>query len=167
MVIKKLSAGTRIYLKKKIPHALYIQPDQVLKNDNLYVAYDVRSNGTTIIPKGTRVIGNWITESKPTIAAQLQITRIYLCGSGQQISADSDVIEATSDYNKKEVNNACHLYKQNQYLATSNITRRIVNSQCKISTLLDNDLDTLYLEISTNEIPVTLTSDFIAFPCLS
>ena len=89
MVIK-LSAGTRIYLTKKKHHTLYIQPDKTLVNDNLYVAYDVRVNGETVIPKGTRVVGDWVTESIPSIAAQLQIKKIYLQGSGQDINADSE-----------------------------------------------------------------------------
>jgi len=166
MVIKKIPAGTRIYLTKPYNHTLYIQPDKTLVNDNLYVAYDVRVDGQTVIPKGTRVQGDWVTESNPTIAAQLQLTRIYLQGAGQQITADSDVIEAVSEYNNNEINNASYLYKTLQYRATSNITRRIVNFYCKVKTLLDDHRDTLYLEIYTKEIPVTLTSEFIPFPCL-
>lgn len=167
MVIKKIPAGTRIYLTKKKAHTLYIQPDKTLQNDSLYVAYDVKINGQTIIPKGTRVTGDWITESNPSIAAQLQINRVYLHGTGQQMLADSDVIEAVSDYNNNEVSNASYLYKQNQYRSTSNITRRVANVLCKVKTLLDNNRDTLYLEIFTKEIPVTLTIDFVAFPCIS
>ncbi|XWV24633.1 hypothetical protein QJ856_gp1151 [Tupanvirus deep ocean] len=166
MVIKKIPAGTRIYLTKKNNHTLYIQPDKTLVNDNLYVAYDVRIDGETIIPKGTRVQGDWVTESTPTIAAQLQITKIFLQSSGQPITADSDVVEAISEYNNNEVNNASYLYKTMQYRATSNITRRIVNFYCKIKTLLDDRRDTIYLEIYTKEIPVTLTSDFVPYPCL-
>jgi hypothetical protein len=166
MIIKKIPAGTRIYLTKRGGHTLYIQPDKTLANDNLYVAYDVRIDGQTIIPRGTRVLGDWVTESMPSISAQLQLTRIYLEGSGQDISADSDVIEAVTDYNNDEVNNASYLYKTNQYRATSNITRRIANIHCRIKTLLDNKRNTLYLEIYTKEIPVTLTKDFVAFPNL-
>ena len=165
MVIK-LSAGTRIYLTKKKHHTLYIQPDKTLVNDNLYVAYDVRVNGETVIPKGTRVVGDWVTESIPSIAAQLQIKKIYLQGSGQDINADSDVIEAISGYNNNEVNNAGFLYKINQYRSASNITRRIAKFHCMIRTLLDNNLNTIYLEIYTKEIPVTLITDFVPFPIL-
>lgn len=164
MVIKKIPAGTRIYLTKRQSHTLYIQPDKILTNDNLYVAYDVRIGGVTIIPKGTRVVGDWITESIPAIAAQLQLTRIFLQGSGQEISADSDVIEAVADYNINEVNNANFLYKINQYKSTSNIVRRIANVHCQIKTLPDNNRNLLYLEIFTGEIPVVLTQDFITFP---
>jgi hypothetical protein len=167
MVIKKIPAGTRIYLTKKLPHELYIQPDKTLVNDNLFVAYDFRIDGETLIPKGTRVVGDWVTESNPSIAAQLQLTRIFLQGSGQQISADSDVIEAVCDYNNREVNNAGYLIKQYQYRASSNITRRIARTQCKVKTLLDDNRNTLYLEIMTKEIPVTLTEDFIPFPCFN
>lgn len=167
MVIKKLDSGTRIYLTKRRPHELYIQPDKTLENDSLYVAYDVRTDGQTVIPRGTRVTGNWVTESNPAIAAQLQVTRIYLQGSGQEIKADSDVIEATSDYNNREVENASHLYKFNQYRSTANIVRRAVKVNCRLKVLKDNRVDSLYLAILTKEIPVTLTTDFIPFPCLA
>lgn len=166
MVIKKLPAGTRIYLTKKKPHELYIQPDKTLVNDSLYVAYDVRINGETVIPRGTRVVGNWITESNPSIAAQLQVKKIYLHGGGQDIEADSDVIEATNFYNNNEVGNASHIYKVNQYRSTSNIVRRLANFNCQVKVLKDNNLNTIYLEIITKEIPVTLLTDFIPFPCL-
>lgn len=166
MVIKKLSAGTRIYLTKKKPQELYIQPDKTLVNDNLYVAYDVRVDGITVIPRGTRVVGNWVTESCPSIAAQLQLKKIFLHGDGQDIAADSDVIEATDFYNNNEVGNASHIYKVNHYKSTSNIVRRVANFNCQIKVLNDNNLDTIYLGITTKEIPVTLTSDFIPFPCL-
>lgn len=166
MVIKKIPAGTRIYLTKKTPHKLYIQPDKTLVNDSLYVAYDVRIEGETVIPKGTRVIGDWVTESCPSIGAQLQVTRIYLEGSGRPFYADSDVIEAVTDFNNREVGDAGYLIKHNQYRASSNITRRIVKVHCKVRTLLDDCRNSLYLEISTKEIPVTLTQDFIALPSL-
>lgn len=164
MVIKKLPAGTRIYLKKKRPYPLYIQPDKTLINDNLYVAYDVRFNGSTVIPKGSRVVGDWVTESHPIIAAQLQVHRIYIYGYKHHIAADSDVIEATSDYNCREVNNASYLYQRYQYRASSNIKRRIADLHCRIKTLLDHHLNTIYLEIFTKEIPITLLEDFILEP---
>ena len=167
MPIKKIPAGTRIYLTKKRPRELYIQPDKVLVNDNLYVAYDVRIDGVTVITKGTRITGNWITESIPIMAAQLQINRIYLNRSGQDITGDSDVIEATSDFNNREVANAPHLYKTGEFKPIPSISRRIVNANCHIRVLRDNRLNTIYLEIFTKEIPVTLTSDFIPFPCLA
>lgn len=164
MIIKIIPTGTRIYLTKKKPFKLYIKPDKTLLDDNLYVAYDVKLDGCVAIPKGTRVTGNWITESSPSIAAQLQLTRIFLDGYGQQICADSDVIEAISDYNGSEVCHVNSLYKQNQYRSPANVVRRIVDLGCSVKTLLDNNLDTIYLEIFTKEIPVTLTKDFTAFP---
>jgi hypothetical protein len=165
MVIK-IPAGTRIYLTKKKNHTLYIQPDKTLVNDNLYVAYDVRIGTLTIIPKGTRVMGDWVTESRPSIAAQLQIKKIFLQGSGQDIMADSDVIEAISEYNNKEVDNAGFLYKINEYRSPSNIIRRIASFHCRVRTLMDNKRNSIYLEIFTKEIPVTLTMDFIPYPYL-
>jgi len=164
MEIKKIPAGTRIYVTKKKQYTLYIQPDKTLTNDSLYVAYDVRIDGCTIIPKGTRVTGDWVTESCPTIGAQLQIKHVYLQGSGQQFLADSDVIEAMTDFNHDEIGGASFLYKQKQYQSISNITRRIAKMGCCIKTLFDNNRDTIYLEIITKEIPITVTTDFVAFP---
>ena len=163
MTVRKIPAGTRIYLTKKQDHVLVIQPDKTLLNDILHVAYDVRIDGKVIIPKGTRVVGNWITESNPSIAAQLQVTRIYLRGSGQQIFADSDVIDCVSDYNCNELNNVSYLYKKAHYRSNSGITRRVAKINCRIKTLLDNNRKTIYLEIETREIPVTVTADFLRF----
>lgn len=164
MVIK-IPAGTNIYLTKKRPYPLYIQPDKTLVNDNLYVAYDLRINGQTVIPKGTRVMGDWVTESRPTIGAQLQLHRIYLHGAGQEIKADSDVIEATTLYDRSDVKNANFLYKQLHFRGPSNLNRRVANMNCMIKTLLDNNLNTIYLEILTREIPVTLIEDLIVSSC--
>ena len=144
---------------------MYIQPNRVLINDSLYVAYDVKVYGDVVIPRGTRVLGNWVTESKPSIAAQLQLTKIFLDAQGEPISADSDVFECLDDYNNDEVENANYLYQQNKYLSTANIVRRIVKFNCKVKTLSDNDRDTLYIEILTKEIPVTLTRDFMSNVC--
>ena len=166
MMIKKIPAGTRIFLTKKQKDPLYIRPDTTLQNDNLYVAYDVRVNGVTVIPKGTRVVGDWVTESNPTIAAQLQIKRIFLERSGQDLSADSDVIEAITLYNKEEINNANNLTRIARYRSTANVMRRIVDVNCCITTLFDTKLNSIYLEIFTKEIPVTLLHDFIPYPIL-
>lgn len=166
-MIRKLPMGTRIYLtKKKNNYILCIQPDKILANDILYVKYDVKENGHIIIPKGTRVVGDWITESNPSLAAQLQVTRIYLQESGQPIAADSEVINAITKYNHGEICYNDHFLKRNSYRTGSNVARRIAKFHCKIKTLLDNDCETTYLEIETVEIPIILTSDFIKFPNL-
>ena len=165
-MIKKIPIGTRIFLTKKRKDPLYIRPDTTLQNDNLYVAYDVRIDGVTVIPKGTRVIGDWITESDPTIAAQLQIKRIFLDRSGQDLSADSDVIEATTLYNGEEIDNANNLTRVSHYRSTANVMRRIVNVNCCVTTLFDTKLNAIYLEIFTKEIPVTLLHDFIPYPVI-
>ncbi|BCS83401.1 hypothetical protein QLL95_gp0722 [Cotonvirus japonicus] len=157
--IKKIPAGTRMYLTKKNNHKFYIQPDKTLVNDNLYVAYDVKIAGIVVIPQGTRVIGNWVAESSPSIAVQLQLTKIFLHGSGQDISADSDLMDNVVDYNVNELNGACYLYKQKHYRATSNLYRRIVNTRCNVKTLPDNNRNMIYVEADTQEIPVTLTKD--------
>ena len=164
MVINKIPTGTRIYLKKKIPHTLYIQPDKTLVNDNLYVAYDVKIDGQIVIPKGIRVVGDWVTESSPVISAQLQVSKIYLQGSGQQILADSEVYENLCVFNGDEIGNRGYFYKTNQYRSLSNITRRIIKSQLGCRTLMDDRRDSIFIEIPTSEIIVTLTADFVGFP---
>jgi hypothetical protein len=157
----KIPAGTRMYLTKKYKPVFNIQPDTTFINDSLYVLYDVRVNGQTIIPRGTRVLGDWVTESTPTIAAQFQAKKIFLCCPEQSINADSDVLEATTLYNGFEVQNALNLYRTLEYRSTANIIRRIVNVQCKMKILLDDRLNSIYLEIPTDEIPVTFTTDFL------
>jgi hypothetical protein len=169
MVILKISAGTRIYLTKKKPYDFYMLPDRILENDILHVAYDVRVNGSTVIPKGTRVSGNWVTESNPTIAAQLQITRIYLHNiEGEPLYADSSVIEMVTRYNTYEIGDTSHLYTIKKYRSTSNIDRRIASFNNRVRALRDsgNKLNSLFVEISTKEIPVTLTVDFTSAPCI-
>ncbi len=160
----KIPAGTRMYLTKKIPHNLYIQPDTTLLGDNLYVAYDVKIDGQIIIPIGIRVQGDWITESNPTVAAQLQVNKIYLSGTGQIVKADSDIYEELTEYNSREVENANHLHETLGYRSTANIYRRIIAVHCKIKVLNDDFLNLLYIEIPTKEIPVTFIADVVICP---
>jgi hypothetical protein len=87
-----IPAGTHIYLTRKPNHLFYIKPDKSLLNDSLYVLYDVRVDGVTLIPRGTRVCGDWVTESFPNVAAQFQMNRIYLVGNGQLISLQRNLI---------------------------------------------------------------------------
>ena len=163
-MITKIPAGTRLYLTKKNNHILCIQPDMTLFDDIMYVAYDIKIDGKVAIPKGTRVVGDWVTESCPTHVAQLQLHKIYLKGSGQDFSADSDVLEDVSNYNSSELCGAEYMYKQLHYKSIANIMRRIIKSKFKTKTLADNNRDTSYLEINTKEIPASFTSDFIIFP---
>lgn len=154
MPITNLNAGTWIYLKKKSGHEIYIQPGNIVYNDNLYVAYDVKCRGHVVIPKDTRVIGNWITQCDP-IEAQLQVTRMYLHGSGQEFCADSDVIQATDIIN----DDSCYIREVHDYKSPSGITRKLTNSTS------EGD-ETLFISIFTKEIPVMLIQDFIPYPCL-
>jgi len=167
MLIKKLPAGTRMYLNKRCDsYPLYIKPDHIVENDNLYVAYDVRVNDQTVIPRGTRIVGDWITESSPVPAAQFQMKRIYLQPSGQDIVGDSDVFEALGAYNRAEVENAGHLYKLNEYKSVANLIRRTVYVRCFVQTVSNTALNSIYLDIATKEIPITLSEDFVPFPIM-
>lgn len=165
-MIKKIPAGTCIYLTRKKNFTLNIQPDKTLVNDNLYVAYDVKVDGITVIPKGTRIQGDWVAESRPTLAAQLQINRIFLDRMGQEIIGDSDVIQDTTVFNRHEVSNLPYIYKIRRYRSSSNLPRRITVLNNRIKTLPDNNLNSVYLSIDTKEIPVYLNMDFIPFPNL-
>ena len=160
--------GTRVYLtKNKDPsNALFIKPDRTFPNDNLYVAYDVKIGSITAIPKGTRVMGDWITESTPVLAAQLQTSTIYLTRTGLNFRADSDPIETITVVNPQEVGGANVIIKDAEYRAPSGIIRRIVTVRCKTFPLLDDitpaDIPNgIYLDINTREIPVTLVSNLI------
>lgn len=153
--------GTKIYLTREPPYELFIRPDTSLINDTLYVAYDVRLNGVTIIPRGTRVLGDWITETNPSIIAQLQLTRICMNGTSYFISADSPVFDALSQYNATEVNNTNYLTQIMSYNSVANIQRRIVKFPCQVKVLLDENLNTQYIEIYAKEIEVNITKDLI------
>ena len=157
-----LPIGTKIYIRKQKPFTFNIRPDQTLLNDNLYVAYDVKYGDVVVIPKGTRIIGDWVTESDP-ISAQFQLTKIVLKGTGQIANADSLVYIGTTDYNNIEVFNSNFLYKRYQYRSVANVERRIVSADCIVKVLRDQNLNTTYLEITTSEISLTLTETFT--PC--
>lgn len=161
-------AGKIIYLKKKNNDTLCIRPGKILLNDNLYVAYDVKINGIVVIPKNSRVQGDWITEHTPSIAAQFQMSKIYMphtysskiSTTGKEISGESRVIEYTDIYNNDDVRNADYFFLKKSIITSGNVTHRIIELGCKIKTLPDNMLDSVYLEINTKEIPVILSKDF-------
>lgn len=157
-----IPCGTKMYLKKKNPKTLYLRPCQTIENDSLFVAYDVRINGETIIPKETRVLGDWVTENNE---AQFQAKRIYLTGTGQILSADSDIFQGFSFYNCEELGNPSYFYKIMDFHSSSNINRRIVNSRCQTFPLLDDRLNMQYIEINTNEIPINFTTNFVISLC--
>lgn len=162
--IKKIPVGTVVYLHKKTNVMFSIQPDKVLQNDSWYVAYDVIVDRQTVIPKGTRVIGDWISETDPIPAAQLQIHRIFLPNGSQRFLADSDVVESTTGYNLAEVKYANYMYRLPDFHSKSNIVRRVVAIDADKKILADNNIDTVFLEVNCAELPVRVIEEFIAFP---
>jgi hypothetical protein len=161
-------SGTRIFLtKRRNPtYSLFIRPDTTLFNDNLYVAYDVKIGTTTAIRKGTRVTGNWITESTPVVAAQLQVNKIHFNSTPQDFFADSDPVQTVTVVNPAEVGNANAFLKDADSRSSANITRRIVTVRCRTYPLPDdlNDFDIAlgtYLNINLREVPVTVVSDLV------
>ncbi|UFX99803.1 hypothetical protein QKC54_gp0684 [Megavirus baoshan] len=161
MIIKKIPAGTRIYLTKDKTNNFYIQTGTTLLNDNLYVAYDVKIDGKIVIPKSTRVTGNWITQTVPEPAAQLQLDKIYLSGSGQNISADSDIITSVRHF--KNARNS-FMYKH-KYRPSVSAYNNITHTIYKDSTSPEYINGSTYLEVNSKEISVILTQDFIPMPC--
>jgi hypothetical protein len=159
-----LLAGTTIYLTRNPPYEFYIRPGQVLLNDILYVKYDVKVGTNVVVPKGTMVKGDWITEvvNTTTVAAQLQTRSIALYGINSELNAHSpaSMYETTDLYNKQEIENAPYLYKEKSYRSDANIVRRLVNVNCKNRVLLDSNPTSPYIRVPTEEIPITLTSDF-------
>ena len=156
-----IPAGTKIYLTREPPYELYIKPDTTLANDTLYVAYDVKIDGAIVIPRGTRVIGDWITETTPTIASQLQLTKICLNGGSHTITADSEIFEVLSEYNSAEVNGTNVFTQTLSYQSVANIRRRIVKFPCQIKVLLDEQLNTQYIQIFAKEITVSVLADLV------
>jgi len=161
-------AGTRIYLTKNEDptFALYIKPDTTLLNDDMLVAYDVKIGPVTAIYKGTRVRGNWVTESIPIVAAQFQSKTIYLDRHGQEFFADSAPIQTVTVLNPAEVGGVNTVVKNADYKSPSGITRRIVTVRGKTYALPDdlNDFPIgigTYLSINTREIPVTVLTDLV------
>lgn len=163
MNIGTIPARKMIFLKKKSADVLCIKPGKTLVNDNLYIAYDVKINGIIAIPKGTRVQGDWVTEHTPNIAAQFQLTRIFLDRNGTEISGDSDIIDSISEYNAGDVRDADFFYKKQSITTVAGISRRVVELGYNVITLDDSQLDTIYIEIKTEEITVTLSSDFVIY----
>lgn len=155
--------GTQIYLTKNIPgNELSLKVDTTLVDDTLMVLYDVKVGTTIVIPRGAKVMGNWVTESSPSIAAQLQLTKICINGVWTPIHADSNVYETTTVYNRNEIYNSNSVRQQLTYKSTANVIRRIVNVKCHVKVLPDNNipnLDVVYLNIFTDEIIVTLTEN--------
>ena len=137
-----LFAGTKIYLTRTPPFFLNIVPDTIVLNDVLYVLYDVKIDGITIIPKGTVVVGNWVTESLPIPSVQLQVRKILL-SEDCEINADSDVLEAAVGNVVPEAFDCCPV--------------RITRLPWRVQLL--TDFNSTFIQISTKEICVTLIND--------
>lgn len=164
-----IPTGTRIYLTKNTcsaDYTIWIKPDNTLLNDDLFLAYDVKIGSVTALFKGTRVRGNWVTESQPVVAAQFQSQKIYLDATGQDFFADSTPIQKVTLVNPAEVGGATVVFKDGVFRSPSNIPRRIVTVRNKTYVLDDNLRDVniasaTYLDIATKEIPVVLTAPLI------
>ena len=161
-----IPAGKTIYLTKNNCDILYIKPGKTVINDTMYVAYDVKIGDLVVIPKGTRVQGDWVTEHTPELAAQFQLTSIYfpIPNSFQftrhHITGDSMIIARSAAFNLQDVEYHDYFYQKATINMSKSVTHRIVEIGHKTKTLDDSILDTVYVEIDTKEISVILSSDF-------
>ena len=164
-----LPAGTRFYLTKYANKIMSLAPDDAILSQNMFVAYDVRMGGSTIIPKGTRVVGDWITESAtegvPMSTAQFQAHEIYLQRSAQEILADSDVFQDNTYYNRDELEGSVVVYQCAPVRTRCQIPRRSIQCNCKIKILEDKTPDSQYIVVDTTEVPMTLLEPFIPLGC--
>jgi len=155
----------QIYVTKTTPGvALSVRLDTTLVDDTLHTLYDVKMGTDVVIPRGTRVMGNWVTESEPVPAIQLQLTKICFDGGWIPIKADSNVFETVTFYNRHEIHNPKSVRRLLTYKSTANIYRRIVNVRCHVTTLPDNfdpNFEIPYMNIHTDEIPVTLLENLV------
>lgn len=139
-----LFAGTRIYLTRAPYLTINIKPGTIVLEDILFVLYDVKIDDCVVIPRGTMVIGDWVTEAYPIPSAQLQLTKMFLCEEFK-ICADSDIYEAPIDDVIPDV-------------LDLNPVTRVVRLPWRVHMIMDGPLGP-YLEIDGKEIPVTLTMD--------
>lgn len=159
MNIGTIAAGKIIYLKKKNDDVLCIKPGKTLVNDSMYVAYDVKVGGVVIIPKGTRVLGDWVTEHTPHVAAQFQLTKIFLNRIEIDVIGDSDIVGTSAPYDSIDVRDADYFYRKSVIISSGGIRRRIIELGHTTLTLEDGQLDTVYVEINTEEVAVVLRNN--------
>lgn len=160
MGIKSVQAGSQIYVRRNNAEALYIQPGKEIIDDNLYVLYDVKVNGIIIIPRGTRIVGDWITTKNGII---FSAKKIFIEGIYQDLEAESYIYDNVVNFDSAEVRNAPYLELQKIYKSLANISRRFVVSRCKNKILFDNFAQTPYIEIPNKEISIIILEDFISF----
>lgn len=163
MIIKKIPAGTNIYVSKQNISLIHIQPGQKILSDSLYVKYDVKVDGYTVIPKGTRIEVNWISEIKPQVAVQIQTTKIFLQGSGQEIVAHSEVMSDTTELDSIELENSPYIL---EYDCKFKCNNSLMKFNCSKKRLQRNRHNSLYLTINAKEIKIILVQDYIPFPIL-
>jgi hypothetical protein len=171
----KKSTSRDIYYKTQFnalnnDFSLSIEPNKTLKNYSMYVTYDVINNGQIVIPRDTRVVGDWETENCPEPSAQFITKKIYLDSDPSDLYSTSKIFNAITLYNSEEIFNAPLLYKKNRFnskVSASNksmIPRRDVRIGLTLSkTLVDNFIDKVYLDIPTHEIEMTLRDNFVTY----
>lgn len=163
MIIKKIPAGYEIYVTKHNASYIYIQPGKKILSDSLYVIYDVKIDGYTIIPKGTRIEVNWVSEIHPEVAVQIQLTKIFLQGSGQNIIGQSDVMKHTIELDSIELENSPYIIEYDCKFKSNN---SLMKFNCNKKRLLINRKNSTYLTINAKEIKIILIEDYIPFPII-
>lgn len=158
-------SGSRIFVTSGNNYKLELKPDNTLAEYTMYLKYDYKIDGTTILPKGTRIDGYWISESQPELSAQFQATQLYLYDQCYNLEADSDVYTDTVLFDNREVENSVYFYKLGTYKAVSNVVRVEAMIECKKKILYTLNPNTVYLEIPMKEIPLILKCNLTINTC--
>lgn len=151
-----IPSGKTFYLKKEPPYVLCLKPDITLENQTYIVKYDCNINGVTIIPRGTKIIGNWITQSTPSISAYFDVKLICQNNTLTSINAISRYYNDITQFNDIEVYNADYFLLVLNETSQSNLVRRGIQVNCREKILNDNNLNSTYITVPTNEIAVTV-----------
>jgi hypothetical protein len=158
MGIKSLNTGRRGYLTRPGGHDLYIKVGSHVDGEVLHVAYDIRVEGVTILPKGAIVIGDWITNEEDPTQAMFMTNEVFVEGQFQEFIADSDIYNEIHRFNADRLSDPSHFY----LTSTHGANHRIIN-KCRHMTIRSNREGDPYIRIPAQEIPFTIVDSFVTF----
>lgn len=152
-------SGSRIFVTSENNYYLEMKPNNTLCDYAIYLKYDYKIDGRTILPKGTRLDGYWISESVPEPSIQFQASKLYLYDECYDIEADSEVYDKIVMFDNREVENAIFFYKTGTYRSSSNLIRTESIIDCKKKLLYTQNQNSLYLEVPLSEVSLILKCD--------
>jgi hypothetical protein len=157
--ISTLKPGTMIYLRRNTPN-LKLSLGEIVDDYELYLAYDLHI-GYRVIPRGTRVKGQWITSGLPNPMSQLIISKIYPIEQVKQNNRTAEIkysnaqeFLADSDFFINIQSRPLYKYNRLEYV------RRITSRKPITETFTTQQ----YNLIDTREIVVYLREMFVPFP---